>query len=68
MKAYKTETGFPELRRYYKSYEDLGHVINRSKSYVNNCLNGRRQFSELENKLLAADMNADVSEIFPEVA
>ena len=68
MKIYKTFPTFPELHRHYASYEDLGAVINRSKSYVNNCLNGRREFTEREKKMIAADMQMEVEDLFPEVA
>ena len=77
MKIYKTFPAFPELHRHYKSYEDLGEVINRSKSYVNNRLNGRGAFSDREKRMIVSDMGLDpndpevITEIFghvPEVA
>ena len=62
---------FPLLRRHYKSYKDLGNLIDRSTSYVNNCLNGRRSFTRPEKFLIASDMGMTVEEVFgpvPEVS
>ena len=61
---------FPLLRRHYKSYEELAILIDRSKSYVNNCLNGRRSFTRPERFLIASDMGMTIEEVFgcgPEV-
>ncbi|MBR5013465.1 MAG: hypothetical protein IKY16_02540 [Bacteroidales bacterium] len=69
MKIRKTFPAFPELHRYYKSYKDLGNVINRSESYINNRLNGRGSFSALEKKMIILDMGLtpeDIPVIFGE--
>lgn len=62
MKVYKDVPAFPLLRRAYKSYADLGAVINRSQSYINNCLNGRRCFTELEKRLILSDMGLTIDQ------
>lgn len=56
MKTYQERPTFPLLRRNYISYAALGTVINRSASYVNNCLNGRRSFSALEKEMILKDL------------
>lgn len=74
MKIYKSFPAYPELYRYYSSMTDLADVINRSKSYVNNCLNGRSEFTDREKRIIVADMGKGpeaITEIFgnvPEVA
>jgi len=57
MKTYQEEPSFPILRRSFPSYKALGDVINRSRSYVNNCMNGRRSFTALEKRMIIAFLN-----------
>ena len=52
MKYYKDIPSYPLLRRAFKSFKDLGQVINRSASYVNNCMNGRKNFTALEKAMI----------------
>ena len=52
MKTYQEEPTFPIIRRSFKSFKELGDCINRSCSYVNNCMNGRRSFTALEKRLI----------------
>lgn len=73
MKVYKDFPTYPLLRRNYSSYKDLGAVINRSASYVNNCLNGRREFTQREKEMICQDLGFDRDQIemlfnVPEVA
>lgn len=76
MKVIKEFPRYPHLMRTYTSYEDLGRVIYRSRSYVNNCLNGRRDFTRPEKIAILVDMGLDpnqenLDEIFgnrPEVS
>lgn len=73
MKVYKEFPRFPVLRRKYSSYSALGAVINRSASYVNNCLNGRRSFTQREKDMILRDLGLcpeDAESVFyiPEVA
>lgn len=69
MKVYHEFPSFPLLRRHYSSYKAVGDLIGRSTSYVNNCLNGRRDFTRPEKYMIAGDMNMTVDEVFgrPEV-
>ncbi len=59
MKTYQEEPSFPILRRSFSSYKALGDVINRSRSYVNNCMNGRRSFTALEKRMIVAFLGRD---------
>lgn len=70
MKVYHIYPSFPLLRRHYSSYKAVGDLIGRSTSYVNNCLNGRREFTRPEKFLIAHDMNMTVEQVFglPEVS
>ena len=70
MKVYKEFPCYPLIMRHYASYKDLANVIDRSVSYVNNCLNGRRSFTRPERLMIAVDMGLSVEEVFgrPEVA
>ena len=70
MKYYKDIPSYPILRRSFRTYKDLGAVINRSASYVNNCLNGRNCFTAHEKRMILAFLGADPEEMqlyFPEV-
>lgn len=72
MKTYQETPTYPILRRHFKSYKQLGQVINRSESYINNCLNGRNSFTRLEKSMilhaLALPATPDiVARFFPEV-
>ena len=70
MKYYKDIPTYPLLRRAFKSFKDLGAVINRSSSYINNCMNGRSSFTDHEKSMILAFLGADPSDVllyFPEV-
>lgn len=70
MKYYKDIPTYPLLRRAFKSFKDLGAVINRSPSYINNCMNGRSNFTEHEKSMILAFLHVDASDVllyFPEV-
>ena len=70
MKVLTEYPSFPKLRRYFKSYKELAVLIDRSTSYVNNCLNGRRSFTRPEKFLIASVMGMTVEDVFgpvPEV-
>lgn len=56
MKTYQDSPTYPLLRRNYSSYSELANVINRSASYVNSCLNRRRNFSDREKEMILADL------------
>lgn len=62
MKIIKTYPRYPQISRFYSSYEDLGRVIYRSRSYVNNCLNGRRDFTRPEKIAILVDMGIEPTE------
>ena len=69
MKVLTEFPSFPKVRRHYRSYKYLGILIDRSTSYVNNCLNGRRNFTRPEKFMIASDMGMTVEEVFgPEVS
>ena len=59
MKVIKEFPRYPQIMRKYASYEELGHLLNRSKSYVNNCLNGRRDFTRPEKIAILFDMGLE---------
>lgn len=59
MKIIKEFPRYPLIMRTYQSYEDLGRVIFRSRSYVNNCLNGRRDFTRPEKLAILIDLGYD---------
>ena len=70
MQYYKDIPTYPLLRRAFKSFKDLGAVINRSSSYINNCMNGRSTFTDHEKSMILAFLGADPSDVllyFPEV-
>ena len=72
MKHYKDVPLYPIVRRSFKSYSDLGAVINRKKTYICQCLNGHRSFSDIEKRLILAAMGMQNTEanmllVFPEV-
>ena len=52
MKTYQDTPTYPIIRRSFKSYKALGLIINRSESYINNCLNGRRNFTRHEKYMI----------------
>ena len=60
MKVYKDLPTFPIIRRHYSSYRELGQVIGRSESYINNRLNGRGEFTNPEKIAILIDMNLTV--------
>lgn len=61
MKFYKENPSYPLLRREFKNCKALGAVINRSASYVANCLNGRRNFSKTEKSLLLKWLGVEIT-------
>ena len=72
MKYYKDIPSYPLLRRAFKSFKDLGQVINRSASYVNNCMNGRKNFTALEKAMILSFLGVtqdseSMALYFPEV-
>lgn len=70
MKYYKEVPTYPLLRRAFRTYKDLGEVINRSSSYVNNCMNGRSSFTAHEKSMILSFLHVDPTQMllyFPEV-
>lgn len=57
---------FPELRRAFDSLDQMAQAINRSKSYVNNRLNGRGEFTENDKKLFRIVLGNDSETLFAE--
>ena len=57
---------FPELRRSFDSLDQMALAINRSKSYVNNRLNGRGEFTENDKKLFRIVLGNDSETLFAE--
>lgn len=57
---------FPELRRSFDSLDQMAQAINRSKSYVNNRLNGRGEFTENDKKLFRIVLGNDSETLFAE--
>lgn len=62
MKTYQEIPTYPILRRQFKTAAELGEVINRSSSYVLNCLNGRSRFTDHEKKLLLVSLGEPITE------
>lgn len=72
MKTYQDIPTYPIIRRSFKSYKDLGLIINRSSSYINNCLNGRKDFTRHEKYMIlkylgVSDTDENLNLYFPEV-
>lgn len=70
MKVLKEYPKFPLIRRHYKSYKEIGDLLGRSVSYVNNRLNGRGEFTRPEKYLICSDMGLTLDQVFgsrPEV-
>lgn len=72
MKHYKDIPLYPIVRRSFESYRDLGAVINRKDTYISQCLNGHRNFSDIEKRLILAAIGMQNTEanmliVFPEV-
>lgn len=72
MKHYQEIPFYPIIRRHFKSFADLGRTINRSNTYVSLCLNGHRDFSANEKRLILEAMDMETTEdnyriVFPEV-
>lgn len=73
MKTYQDTPTYPIIRRSFKSYKALGLIINRSESYINNCLNGRRNFTRHEKYMILSalgvpDSDTNINLYFPEVS
>lgn len=47
---------YPILRRTFEDQKDLAKTINRSVSYINNCMNGRSEFTNQEWSLIKAEL------------
>lgn len=72
MKHYKEDPKYPIIRRSFKSYRELGEIINRKDTYISQCLNGHRCFSDTEKRLILSAMGMQNTEenmqlVFPEV-
>lgn len=56
--------GYPEIRREFKSVQELADLINRSQSYVKNRMNGRGEFSENEKRIIRMHIRSDSETLF----
>lgn len=72
MKHYQLEPKYPIIRRSFKSYKELGEIINRKDTYISQCLNGHRCFSDIEKRLILSAIGMQNTAenmllVFPEV-
>lgn len=63
MKSYLTI--YPVVRKGFESIEELGDVINRSRSYCKTRLNGKAEFTRREVTLIANYLGVDIQEVKP---
>lgn len=56
-------TYYPLIRAEFESISELGEVINRSRSYCKQRLNGSLPFTHKDKVLIARYLGVDVSEV-----
>lgn len=61
MKSYKSF--YPLIRRSFGSIEELSNVINRSASYCKSRLNGKKEFTVRERKMIADYIGTDFEKV-----
>lgn len=45
---------YPALGRYFKNQTELAHAVNKSRTYVWECMVGKRSFTRFDKKAIAA--------------
>lgn len=60
------EIHHPKIRRFFKSTDELAELLGRSRNYTTQRMNGHKEFLKSEKLAIAATMQMEVSELFPE--